>query len=374
MNKPFTTCLSAFIFIVCSYAGLAQAQNHTPANGQKPPLYKPAYREFKDWVVACNNTGTCFAQSAGEENTFDMTVERRAGATGLMAFTLYGRDGNKPKPNTLGVDGNKLPWNAKDWQLEEEGYFLVNRNTPSILKLIDGFKNGNTLQQTVSHSTNANLSLNGLSASLLFIDDYQKRLKTPTAFIRRGNEPEKNIPAAAPLPSLRTTRLPVVTLSEKQAAQLIKAVRKNQAKLLREENYLSEHDEAIDQVYALNKTEALVVLEHMRGAYQSSSMVFRTPVNAPEQAKRLILSLPDAFTKGYQKNLKVNSFTEAYYDTKTGLLSFSAKGRGLADCGESASWQFDGKNFQLAGWHYMGRCTGGDPGNWLPLWVSEEQG
>ena len=120
-------------------------------------------------------------------------------------------------------------------------------------------------------------------------------------------------------------------------------------------------------MHRLNQTEALLILEQGRGAYQSPYVLFR----APEQAKRLVLTLPDAFDKEYQKTLEIDSFIEADYDTKTGELSFHARGRAPADCGESASWQFDGKNFQLEYWYYMGRC-GGAPGNWLPLWVSKQ--
>ena len=51
-----------------------------------------------------------------------------------------------------------------------------------------------------------------------------------------------------------------------------------------------------------------------------------------------------------------------------GQLSHFAKGRGLADCGESAAWAFDGQDFRLQRYHRLGWCRGGNPGDWPTLW------
>ena len=47
----------------------------------------------------------------------------------------------------------------------------------------------------------------------------------------------------------------------------------------------------------------------------------------------------------------------------------AARGRGLADCGESAIWRFNGKGFELMSYHNQPTCDGGEPGNWPSVWL-----
>lgn len=62
--------------------------------------------------------------------------------------------------------------------------------------------------------------------------------------------------------------------------------------------------------------------------------------------------------------LTIDYFTHVDYDPSTATLFHSAKGRGLADCGEAATWRFDGREFRLTSYAYLGRCSGPEPGNW----------
>ncbi len=63
-------------------------------------------------------------------------------------------------------------------------------------------------------------------------------------------------------------------------------------------------------------------------------------------------------------------YGSADYDPATATFSTSAKGRGIADCGESASWVFDGKDFHLAEATWQDRCGGGSAGDWPVIWRS----
>ncbi len=70
---------------------------------------------------------------------------------------------------------------------------------------------------------------------------------------------------------------------------------------------------------------------------------------------------------------RIDYFTNADYDPATAMLFHSAKGRGLADCGEAATWRFDGREFRLASYSYLGRCSGAEPGNWPALFRSADR-
>lgn len=118
----------------------------------------------------------------------------------------------------------------------------------------------------------------------------------------------------------------------------------------------------------LTETDALVLIECSRGAYQGWSMMFRVPVAQPQRATRLVLELP--FHLGP---------TPERYDTLTaatfadGELHHFAKGRGMADCGESARWRWDGKAFVLVEFNKLSSCRAGMPGDWPALWRTAEQ-
>ena len=64
----------------------------------------------------------------------------------------------------------------------------------------------------------------------------------------------------------------------------------------------------------------------------------------------------------------MDSFTNADFDPATATLSQYAKGRGVADCGVSASWRFDGERFVLKAYALLDRCGGVQPGDWIDLW------
>ena len=62
------------------------------------------------------------------------------------------------------------------------------------------------------------------------------------------------------------------------------------------------------------------------------------------------------------------STVEDEYDPQDGLLREFAKSRGLGDCGNSASWAWDGSMFRLASYLALDRCMGGPPGTFLSRW------
>jgi hypothetical protein len=63
--------------------------------------------------------------------------------------------------------------------------------------------------------------------------------------------------------------------------------------------------------------------------------------------------------------------TEVEWDAEHATVFEAAKGRGLADCGSSTSWVFDGTDFRLAEASRMNRCAGGPPGDWPTVYRSK---
>ena len=65
---------------------------------------------------------------------------------------------------------------------------------------IDAMAQGKVM--TIRGASTQDVSLHGAAAALLWIDEKQGRLDTPTALIRRGSRPAALVPIAPPLPTV----------------------------------------------------------------------------------------------------------------------------------------------------------------------------
>ena len=61
-------------------------------------------------------------------------------------------------------------------------------------------------------------------------------------------------------------------------------------------------------------------------------------------------------------------WTEGRYNPDTGVFSMSAKGRGFADCGFSASWIWSAGVFRLSSMNAQPLYGGAQPGDWPALY------
>jgi hypothetical protein len=85
-----------------------------------------------------------------------------------------------------------------------------------------------------------------------------------------------------------------------------------------------------------------------------------------EHAGRLKrVSFPEAPGSGQASDEELMNVS---FDPKTQTLLMLAKGRGVGDCGETASWVWDGKGFQLLSNVSLPVCRGVSPDDWAPLY------
>ena len=321
----------------------------------------PVYREIKDWVVACDNTARC--EAIGMQEGYPQLILRLvvdAGPSGEPELSL---ESEAPvAARDLRLDGARF---AASSLLQpatgDEGVQRIGQDGAQVRAFLDAVRNGTDLRAGISEGA-PSASLAGLSAALLMIDETQGRLGTTTALLRRGPLPAAQVPAApaAPLPTRAVVAAP---LDDAEASRLVARVRLQAADDVRREDCFVEPDTAYDEAHALDDDEALVALECWRGAYQSSSLLFRVRRDGAGAPRRLRLTVP-VQDEGAPR--VIDAFTNVGFGQ--GQLSHFAKGRGLADCGESATWAFDGRDFRLQRYHRLGWCRGGNPGDWPTLW------
>ena len=322
----------------------------------------PIYREIKQWVVACDNTRACFAKydSTDDEGAGGgyLSVTREAGPNGRLAVTI-GLDDHLPSPAALRLDGAvlpPLPWliDAKAEQATLEG--------ASALRLIRLM--GNAEKLTFAPGKDAPFAaLNGMKAALLAIDEDQGRLDSQTALARVGPRAADQALPALPEPVVyaHPTAKPLP-----QSAALAAAVRASQGALLKKHDCEDEAPIA-DEAYGLNDTLALVLIGCIQGAYQTSVIPFIAPRNDAGAARPVIFPVePTRRAADASGEYIVDG-----WDAKSATFSETNKGRGLADCGSSSAWTWDGKSFHLSAFNDLERCGGGPPGDWPTLYRTQ---
>jgi len=327
----------------------------------------PIYREIGDWILACDNTRSCVAKFMPDDSAPDASAT--TGETGYITFTRDGGPDGKANlslsaETAFDVDKARLdghPIGVHGWGRTSEPTerTLDGKAALDFMRII---RNGTVLSFSATAKT-PQATLKGFSAVLLAMDEAQGRLGNASALVRTGSAPASATP---PAPAPPIVHAAVLSPPLKDAEALIMAVRRTQARTLKAHDCDSQRRDE-DAAEPLNAEEAIVVVECSDGAYQSSNLVFRTPRAEPSRAK--LLALPRAPTSAPEDSKTAGEYTEASYDPKTATLAESAKGRGVADCGLSTQWTYDGHNFQVSDASRQERCGGGEP-SWPTLYRS----
>ena len=319
-----------------------------------PPLAAadlPGTRFFHgDWELACDNTRTCRAAGYspdGVELPISVLLTRPAGpGQPVTAQAKVGRYGDNPIVDTLprrfqltlrinGTAQGPVGFDSDSLQGE--------LNPAQTQALLAALTRKSSIEFVRSGTTWA-LSDTGAAAVLLKMDEFQGRLGTPGALIRRGTEPEsKALPPLLGLvikPGAITPARPGdKTWVKQQGPALLKALR---ATLKNDEtDYcpdLTEPDpsnEAVPTVTRLTDTRLLVSTRCWSGAYNVGHGYWIVNQAPP-----------------YQPVLVTTQGSEY----EAGTITATQKGRGLGDCWSMEEWKWDGKGFVLAHATSTGMC------------------
>ncbi|MEH3035827.1 MAG: DUF1176 domain-containing protein [Sphingomonas adhaesiva] len=304
-------------------------------------------RTFADWTMGCDNQRMCSAvalvpEAQGGEDYLMLVLRRDAAATALARLTL-------PIPETvakatklsLSVDGKVLaqvvaPGKGGGLALPFQGALAAALMEGRQVTLTDA--RGRPVAQA---------SLAGLAASVLAIDEAQRRVGTRTALRRAGSAPASQVPTPPPLPVVHqppVTGKPPRTISAKDAVKLIG----RDAAVCPYAN-----GPVAPKAYRLDATHSLVTIDHPcgNGAYNLYTSVFvMSEKGKPVPA---VLDAPSGFgeTPGHQ-------VVTGGWDGRTRRLTSYVRGRGIGDCGSMQAFAWDGARFRLVEQSSMGECRG----------------
>lgn len=277
----------------------------------------------KDWAAACDNTRHCEAvgyQAMDDDLPVTLWLGRDAGGNAPVVGKLMTYAEDERENASLSIRAGDVLIKGIKQEL----------SAGQMARLLPALKKADTAQ--VSDGKHQwTLSLAGLNAALLKMDDLQGRVGTVTALARPGGKPASAVPAAVPAPLLRAAPLPATRDSDKALLpKLLSALDADDCEAIASEG-------AYGDVHRISATQLLVVRQCWLGAYQGAYGVWRVNDQPPYAPVRLML--PDADGK------EEESAVEAYFEK--GELSSYAKGRGLNDCGSFQRWLWTVDGFKL---------------------------
>ena len=313
--------------------------------------------QYKDWEIVCDNTRTCRAAGyTAEDATHRASVllTRRAGPDQPLTGELQ-----------LADEGDQVS-GSSNYQMSIGGW--------SVGKILFDTKTGNatlTGAQTEAlvaallrnspvvwraGKTTWTLSTMGANAVFLKMDEFQGRLGTSGALIRKGSKSEAMVLPALPPPVITAVippkSLPAVKLTSAQQTLLLAELRKttsvedceNLGPGAREKPSLATHP--------LTKDTMVVQMNCWMAAYNSGDGIWIANRHSP-YAPRLV--------------------TDTATDYGDGEIFSSQKGRGIGDCMGSDAWTWNGQAFIHTASSTTGMCREiAAGGTWdLPTIVTE---
>ena len=296
---------------------------------------------FKDWAVSCDNTRGCeaagFRADGSDSKPVMLWIAREAGAGALVRARLKVETANGARtgPFRLVADDKTLMAVAADADLDAKAFVRV---LPSLLE--------RPSVEVDFDGERYTLSLEGLKAALLKMDDLQGRIGTHGALVRKGLQDEHGVPP--PLPAFLPHPAPNFALKSTDPA-LLKLVLPT---LAADCNVaVSDGVDGADvAIHRVSDDQVIVLRECQRGAFQSGYAAWLVDDKPPYGAHRLDYPQAD----GSSRPLAMN----AQWEGNGGSLRSISKGRAENDCGGDAFWTWTGRALELYNAHEAPLCRG----------------
>jgi hypothetical protein len=317
----------------------------------------------QDWELACDNTRTCRAagyHSDGEELGVSVLLTRKAGpnepVTGQLMIGQYGENptlDSLPSVFRLSLRMNERPVGGVTISKSSLVAILTLKQVTALLAALARKSHIELTTGDVIWP----LSDKGAAAVLLKMDEFQGRIGTPGALVKKGSKDEGAVLPAVQVPVVIAASLPKPLpddqlFAKKNSRALTEAVRatfkEDDCSGLTE----AEGESADLTATRLSDTKILISAQCWMGAY-NIGYGFWVINSSPPYWPLLVTTLGS--------------------DHSDGTISASHKGRGLGDCWSSEAWTWDGRQFVHTEESSTGMCKLMAPGGaWsLPTIVTE---
>lgn len=287
--------------------------------------------DHHDWMLACDNTRTCrvagYQDDVGGNLPVSVLLTRKGGpGQPVSAELMLGQYDDVKLPTRL-----SLQINGKDLGALTMTDGPATLSTGQTAALLASLTRSSRIVAVGNDGQRWTLSDRGASAVLLKMDEFQGRLETPGALMRKGSRAEASVPPALPVPTLVlaprvAARATDAALEHSPAlrAALAQANPGGKCVALTPEGLPMVDGPQELHVTRLSRTSLLVSTLCWRGAY-NESIGYWVVNDAPPFKATLVTA-----SGGDDDGREINS---------------AHKGRGLGDCWSTASWGWDGRRF-----------------------------
>jgi hypothetical protein len=339
------------------------------------------YFEHEDWELACDNTLTCRAAGYQVDDavlSLSVLLTREGGpnqaVSGKLMLGSYDDSTWDHLPNVVNLSLYINEQSAGELTMTKPK--LTGDLTPGqVTALLDAVVGTSYIefryQPARGASTSWYLSDQGASAVLLKMDEFQGRLDTPGALVRKGNRDEASVPPPVPVPVVRAAPLPAPlpgdeNFVQNNAAALLDALRPTVSETISEDDDTfcpalidPEYDwdfgpvEMIMAATRLNDGKMLLRAHCWEAAYNNNGDGYWVINDVAPYAPVLVT-------------------TSAIGDEDGAIFSYHW-GRGEGDCISEERWTWDGEQFVHTSAYSTGMCkmvTLGGPWT-LPTIVTE---
>ena len=340
------------------------ASTAAPAVAAPVLQIRPETKTFRDWRATCGNDGTCWAFGFAPEFAAGWVRIALAPGPDAQPQILFGYwpDGDAKGANPLGltIDGRAYPAALSEASNADAP---IGEIRTGVRGALDALAQGKVM--TIRGASTQEVSLHGAAAALLWIDEKQGRLDTPTALIRRGSRPAALVPVAPPLPTV--TPAPAVDQSgfgdQKQRVPAALRARTEVGNCLKASAMPAVSDMVMSA--RLDARTELWGVPCGAGAYNVTHNWYLTGPSGRDPRPAILAGTEGP---GSDPVMPDNATVNGAYDPKTRTLSAFAKGRGIGDCGTAQTWAWTGQGFTLTQESVMGECAGVPSDLWPVAW------
>ncbi|MEN5364644.1 DUF1176 domain-containing protein [Brevundimonas intermedia] len=321
-------------------------------------------KQFRDWSATCGNDGTCWAFGFAPEFAAGWVRITLAPGPDAQPQILFGYwpDGDAKGPGQIALTIDDRAF-AAALSAEGEAEAPIGEIRTDARAVIDALAQGKVM--IIRGASSQDVSLHGAAAALLWIDEKQGRLNTPTALIRRGDRPASTVPVAPPLPTV--TRAPAVDQAGfGDVNQTVPAALRSRTEVgtcLKESAMPAISDMVMSA--RLDARTELWGVPCGAGAYNVTHNWYLTGPGGRDPRPAILAGTAGP---GADPVMADNSTVNGAYDPKTRTLSAFAKGRGIGDCGSAQTWAWTGDRFTLTMESTMGQCAGVRSDLWPVAW------
>lgn len=318
-----------------------------------------------NWELACDNTRTCraagyHAEGAGDDGDkmepmpVSVLLTRPAGPnTAVKGELQIGNPGEDQEtdqlPSTLNLT-MRINGQPHGKVAISQGKWTVGLTPQQTQALVAALGRDSRIEWSDGKHT-WRLSDKGGAAVLLKMDEFQGRIGTPGALVRKGTRDERSVLPALPAPVVRAVAPDdkIIQLPKASLANLRAALKRSSDECQGlEEDGDTENEITVRR---LGGDKLLASTLCWRGAYNQGDGYW--VINAkPPYAPELVTSSASGYAEG--------------------VIDASQKGRGVGDCWAFEDWTWDGRRFVHTSEGDTGECNGIAPGGaWsLPTLVT----